>query len=77
MKTLIFAIIIFFGCGLSNQYADTNKDVEIDPCELDIRHLDVLQCVKDKSATLDNFETVLCECKKEFMKKYFHEDGQK
>jgi hypothetical protein len=44
-----------------------------DPCQLEIQHPDILKCLQDKiiNNTQSDFETDLCNCKKEFVKKYF------
>ena len=68
MKHLIFVFVLCILVGCS----PTQKRYEIDPCQLEIKHPDILRCLERKAVedyygkTLPDYETALCDCKKEF-----------
>lgn len=65
---LIIAIIsVLLGSCVSTPISSN-----VDPCQMDIRHPDILRCLQRKavenynSKTYPDFEKSLCDCKKEF-----------
>jgi len=77
---IISFFVLLVGCSTSTIVSDIVRSS--DPCQIDIQHPDVLKCLQD--SVLDNydtdnksdFETLLCNCKKEFIKKNFSEENK-
>lgn len=77
MNKLISLLFIFLvGCSTTKLI---NYSIQkADPCQLEIQHPDILRCLQEKALdgfTLLDFESTLCDCKKQFVKKYFPEDN--
>jgi len=70
-KIISFLFIFLVSCSTSKIVTEMVQ--KSDPCQLEIQHPDILKCLQDKiiNNTQSDFETDLCNCKKEFVKKYF------
>jgi len=64
----IFSLLVMISCS------STQRRYEVDPCQLDIKHPDILKCLERKAIDdytgkiIPSYDTALCECKKEFFK---------
>jgi hypothetical protein len=77
MKKIMSMVFIFL-VGCSTQKIINESVQQADPCQLEIQHPDILRCLQEKALggfTLLDFESTLCDCKKQFVKKYFPEDN--
>jgi len=72
-KIISFLFVFLVGCSTSKIVTEMVQ--KSDPCQLEIQHPDILNCLQNKVTNKNqtDFETDLCECKKEFVKKYFPE----